>query len=223
MCVYRTESGHVLCWDIRQAGQPLASEQLSSDPVFALAIAWPAERRRSAKRGANMASAPGAEGAGAQASPSCDESTAQEGRATPQPDAVATISDSCARQGASCSGEGLACSDGEGQGSGRLIAGGGGGELFWLHLHPATGALHKQEIVPLPDPGTGDVCVRADSRIVAVGGWVGGTRLYDVRRRTLLAILKHHKRAVAACTFTPEDVLATGARDGVIALWDAFR
>jgi WD40 repeat protein len=105
-----------------------------------------------------------------------------------------------------------------------VIAGGGGVDVVWLHFEPASATLAQQGASKLAEPGVGDMCARRDGRIVAVGAWDGTTRLFHTRHRKQLAILKHHKQAVAAVTFSKGcGMLASGGRDGVVALWDVYR
>ena len=105
-----------------------------------------------------------------------------------------------------------------------VIAGGASTQLTWLQLDAAQGSLTRRRACKLAQAGIGDVCVRNDGRVVGTGGWDGSVRVFHARRAKPLAVLKHHKRAVAAVAFSAETgMLASGGRDGVIALWDVYR
>ena len=104
-----------------------------------------------------------------------------------------------------------------------IIAGGASKDVSWLTLDLTAGKLIRRRACMLAEEGVGDVCVRSDGRIAAVGTWEGTVRLYHARRAKQLAVLKHHKRTVAAVAFQPTSgVLASGGRDGSIALWSVY-
>ncbi|WFD41953.1 Astra associated protein 1 Asa1 [Malassezia psittaci] len=94
----------------------------------------------------------------------------------------------------------------------------------------------------LPRPGNASVAVRADQQISAVGGWDGGVRIVSQTKK-LLATLVYHKQGIGSVSFVrrnavntltiaemdsdeedsktvPGHLLAVGAKDGRVSLWD---
>ncbi|WFC97864.1 Astra associated protein 1 Asa1 [Malassezia yamatoensis] len=105
-----------------------------------------------------------------------------------------------------------------------------------LNLHPAV------DTFSLPRPGNASVAVRADQQISAVGGWDGGVRIVSQTKK-LLATLLYHKQGIGSVAFirrnlvntltiaemdsdeedsriVPAHLLAVGAKDGRVSLWD---
>lgn len=77
--------------------------------------------------------------------------------------------------------------------------------------------------IDLKKQGVADVSLRQDGKLVASAGWDGKLRVYKRPGGKALAVLKHHSEALAAVAFGPSTgVIASGARDGTIALWDVY-
>lgn len=72
--------------------------------------------------------------------------------------------------------------------------------------------------------GADSLTVRPDGKAVACGCWDGRIRVFSCFSRKQLASLQYHRNVVPAVAFAPHDwILASGARDSTISLWDAFR
>lgn len=77
--------------------------------------------------------------------------------------------------------------------------------------------------VDLPQAGIADVAIRADGRLFASAGWDNKVRLYSYPRGKPLAVLRYHRAGCACVVFRAGDgLLASGARDSTIALWNVF-
>lgn len=215
----------MLHWDLRRPVEPAAALQLSSEPCFALAcVADKAQHGDSAagdRRAACAAVHRDSSDCGAENAPPGDLA----GRACQSPAHSSAVAIGRSEAGGA---EGVAEPAGaappcSGAKTLSVIAGGANSEVTWLALDATAGALHRKRACALAQEGVGDVCVRGDGRIAAVGTWEGTVRLYHARRAKQLAVLKHHKRSVAAVAFKPgAGMLASGGRDGVIALWSVF-
>jgi sugar lactone lactonase YvrE len=227
--VHRTESGHCLCWDLRKADKLMAMLQVDSEPLFAIDIVSQAdkageERAASAQGGADASSddcKAGADSAAAQSRSTC---TAPCGGASAQ--AGGLLTHALASNDAAEADEGPCARDGTQADAGALsvVAAGAASEIFWLDGDAKAGTLRRRRSCKLAEPGIADMSVRSDGRIVAAGAWDGTVRVYHARRCKPLAILKHHTQTVAAVAFrTDTGMLASGGRDGIIALWDVFR
>ncbi|KAH9494526.1 Guanine nucleotide binding protein (G protein), beta polypeptide 1-like [Bulinus truncatus] len=81
--------------------------------------------------------------------------------------------------------------------------------------------IHKKT-VEIINPGTSDVSVRGDGKIVAVGGWDGMCRIFSLKTLKALAVLKFHKSNVQCVSFASNNILATGSKDCYIALWNIY-
>ncbi|CAG5133687.1 unnamed protein product [Candidula unifasciata] len=77
--------------------------------------------------------------------------------------------------------------------------------------------------VSVTNPGISDIAVRGDGRIFATGGWDHRVRVFSVRKCSPLAVLMYHTSSVHCVCFAPDDTLATGSKDGYIALWDVYK
>jgi WD40 repeat protein len=222
------ESGHAICWDLRNPQGVLAKVSLCTNPCFALdckpaSVAGPpapvqkttqppgADKHPDAKSGAlnEMESsswnggAPGCNILGGGTSNTAHDSNVQEDAVSEESlhaDAVAQPLN---------------------LGSSATVLAAAGDQVSWLRLDSSHGTLHRISGCKLPKAGVGDICIRQDGRIAAVATWDGTTRIYHMRTSKQLGVLKHHKREVAACTFQPNSTcLATAGRDCVIALWN---
>lgn len=77
--------------------------------------------------------------------------------------------------------------------------------------------------VSVTNPGVGDVAVRGDGRIFACGGWDHRVRIFSLRKFSPLVVLMYHTGSVHCVCFAPDNTLATGSKDGYIALWDVYK
>jgi len=101
---------------------------------------------------------------------------------------------------------------------------------FLLNLPAGTcslGAVHSAasaEAAGLAGRGVADLTFRAEGRLLAAAGWDGRVRLYDAVAAAPLASLRYHAAAVAAVAFSGDarGTLASGARDGTVALWEVY-
>jgi len=103
------------------------------------------------------------------------------------------------------------------------------------------GTLTPGPALALPTPGVAALAVRADGRLLAAACWDGCVRLVEPGGRRQgggggegegkdapapprpLAELAYHDRAAAAVAFDPgSGLLASGGRDGAVALWRVY-
>ncbi|EFJ47322.1 hypothetical protein VOLCADRAFT_47022, partial [Volvox carteri f. nagariensis] len=105
-----------------------------------------------------------------------------------------------------------------------LVSGSADNKISCCEVQPAEArplALAQQ--LPLRAAGTADVRIRPDGKLFACGCWDGRVRLYSLRRREPLAVLKYHRNQVTAVAFSPETMmLASSSRDSTIALWSVY-
>ncbi|XP_013079463.2 guanine nucleotide-binding protein subunit beta-like protein 1 [Biomphalaria glabrata] len=80
---------------------------------------------------------------------------------------------------------------------------------------------HKKTVKVL-NPGMGSISVRADGKIIAVGGWDGRCRLFSLKSMKALAVLTFHRSSVQCVAFASNNYLATGSKDGYIAVWNIY-
>ena len=60
-----------------------------------------------------------------------------------------------------------------------------------------------------------------DSKTLASGDTDNIVRLWDIRKKRIIAIFKAHTNGIIAMAFTPDgNILATGSADGTIRFWD---
>lgn len=84
-------------------------------------------------------------------------------------------------------------------------------------------ALPAKRQGPGKTQGVGDVAVRPDGKILASAGWDGRIRLYRRSNGKALATLKYHSESAAAVAFGPRTyIMASGGRDGTVALWEIY-
>lgn len=104
--------------------------------------------------------------------------------------------------------------------SGHLVAGSTGSQFCFLSRYDAEAA---PDFVDLPKPGVGGVSIRPDEKIVAIGGWDSRVRVYDLKRRRALALLRFHEMGVYAVQFSEDNkTLATASKDHRIALFTLY-
>jgi WD40 repeat protein len=120
-----------------------------------------------------------------------------------------------------------------------LIAGGGGGQGLAVARMTADAATRdpaaegtakdsrkaqQRHSVELPSAGTSVVRLRSDGRLLFTGHWDCSVRLWDTKRLKPLAVVRFHRDSVYAGDFAPAGPaghwLATGGKDGCVALWD---
>ena len=83
-----------------------------------------------------------------------------------------------------------------------------------------THSAHSAQ-APTSSRGTSQLAMRQEGRLLAGATWDGRVRLWDARARVPLASLRFHS-AAAACVAWAHDThgtLASGGRDGLVALW----
>ncbi len=86
-----------------------------------------------------------------------------------------------------------------------------------------SGVISEARALTARGEGVGDVALRPDGALVAAAGWDGRVRLFRRASGRALAVLKYHRAAATAAAFGPRSYrLATGARDGTVALWDCY-
>ena len=103
-----------------------------------------------------------------------------------------------------------------------VIAGSAGAQLSWLKLDNS-GQMRVTRREGLPEEGVGEVCVRQDSRIVAVGCWDARVRVFHTRTGKRLAVLKQHRASITSVKFGESGLLACASRDRTVSIWDVFR
>jgi WD40 repeat protein len=66
--------------------------------------------------------------------------------------------------------------------------------------------------------------VRGDARVAASAHWDGRVRLWHARRAAPLGVLRYHSKSAAAVAFSGAGnmPLASGGRDGTVAVWRVF-
>lgn len=75
----------------------------------------------------------------------------------------------------------------------------------------------------MPHAGIDDIAVRSDGRIWALSGWDGRVRLFDAKKKTPLAVLKHHRGGIHTVAFAENDIFASAGDDRGIAVWDLYK
>ena len=77
---------------------------------------------------------------------------------------------------------------------------------------------------PASARGVSELSFRREGRLLAAAGWDGRVRLFDAKRSAPLASLRYHAAAATALAWAHDarGTLASGARDGTIALWQVY-
>jgi len=114
-----------------------------------------------------------------------------------------------------------------------LVAGGGGGQGLAVARMTAgategaakeTQHAQQRHSIELPSAGTSVARLRSDGRLLFTGHWDCSVRLWDTKRLKPLAVVRFHRDSVYAGDFAPAGPaghwLATGGKDGCVALWD---
>ena len=91
------------------------------------------------------------------------------------------------------------------------------------HCRIRRGVTHSGHSAQAPTAsrGTSQLAMRQEGRLLAGATWDGRVRLWDAKARVPLASLRFHT-AAAACVAWANDAhgtLASGGRDGLVALW----
>lgn len=190
------EDGTAALWDVRAPGAPVSEAKLHSEALMALAVApLPADKQPAAPAAAG---AEASEAAGAAAGGD-----------------VGSAGDGGAADGGSCLGRTVFCG----------VSGSADSTLAFLTVDAAAGRVAAAGTQALPTAGVGDAAVRADCRVAATGHWDGRVRLWHARKRAPLGVLRYHSKAVAALAFGGDagaGRLASGGRDGAVAVWSVF-
>jgi WD40 repeat protein len=205
LLVCRSESGHVTCWDARRTSEEMATLRCAEEPVLCTSTQpHCAAQARTADASENAGDSP------TQACLNGEGSRRQMGNIDVENHSSQTISFPAGPQGATHSTR-LA-----------IVAGTAGSQLQWLTLSENSQmTLRRKE--NLSEEGVGDVCVRQDGRLVAVGGWDARIRLFHMRTGKRLAVLKQHRASITAVKFDEGGLIACASRDKTISLWDVYR
>jgi len=72
--------------------------------------------------------------------------------------------------------------------------------------------------------GVSALSFRREGRLLAAAGWDGRVRLFDARRAAPLASLRYHAAVATSLAWAhdADGTLASGARDGTVALWRVY-
>jgi WD40 repeat protein len=103
-----------------------------------------------------------------------------------------------------------------------IVAGSAGAQFYYLRLSESCDITVARKD-KLPEEGVGDVCVRGDGRILAVGGWDSRVRLFHMRTGKRLAVLKQHRASITEVKFDNSGLIACASRDKTVSLWDVYR
>lgn len=89
--------------------------------------------------------------------------------------------------------------------------------------------LSKLKTFEVRNRGTATVKFRPDSKLIAIGGWDGRVRIFTSKTLKKLAVLDVQQATVNDIIFSPclikslgTPILASGSKDGSIALWDIY-
>ncbi|KAH6558374.1 hypothetical protein KP509_1Z067200 [Ceratopteris richardii] len=103
------------------------------------------------------------------------------------------------------------------------VSGAADNQLIFFSINYQQSLLQIRGERTLGNPGTADISLRNDDRIVATAGWDHRVRIYDYKRSRALAILKYHSDLVNAVCFSEDcEFLASASKDGMVALWSIY-
>ena len=103
------------------------------------------------------------------------------------------------------------------------VSGSAEDKLIAFTIDYSSGVVAALSSIDVRKEGVADVAVRGDGKLLASAGWDGKVRVYKRATGKALAVLKYHSQAASAVAFSPQThVLASGARDGTVALWDVY-
>eukprot|EP00250_Pteridium_aquilinum_P003474 c13791_g1_i1 orf=519-1616(+) len=103
------------------------------------------------------------------------------------------------------------------------VSGAADDRVTFFSLDCQQNACHARKEIVHGHPGTADISIRKDDKIIATAGWDHRVRIYDYRRSRALATLKYHADLVNAVCFSDDcKLLASASKDGTIALWSLY-
>ncbi len=99
-------------------------------------------------------------------------------------------------------------------------------ELDFASARLSRGASHASHAAAAAScaRGTAALAFRQEGRLLAGATWDGRVRLFDVKAGVPLASLRYHSKAATAVAWANDarGTLASGARDGCVALWEVY-
>lgn len=83
--------------------------------------------------------------------------------------------------------------------------------------------FEEENKVTFQNAGINGLAIRRDGKIVATGGWDHMCRVFSLKKLKPLAVLSYHKDSVQCVCFALDHTLATGSKEGHIALWNIYK
>jgi len=114
---------------------------------------------------------------------------------------------------------------GDGTQMARGISGGSGSALTSFTMGKDSSTVGKSFELPPHCKGCSSIKIRPDQKIVAVAGWDNNVHVYGWKKLQYLGSLSHHRGSVQSLAYgfhAGKMILASGASDGHIALWDIY-
>lgn len=103
------------------------------------------------------------------------------------------------------------------------VSGAADDKLIFFSFDYQQNACHIHKEIVHRHPGTADITMRKDDKIIATAGWDCRVRVFDYHRSRALATLKYHADLVNAVCFSDDcKLLASASKDGTIALWSLY-
>lgn len=97
-------------------------------------------------------------------------------------------------------------------------------QVVCLYVNLVGASIEVKRTLQLKQPGVGGLAIRQDGKILASAGWDGRVRVFKCSNGRPLAVLKYHQAAASALAFSRRThMLASGGRDGMVALWSLYR